>query len=336
MRRFLIVLVLLAGTGNMVFAAAVCDYCRRPLRGNYLETSDGHRYCSRKCYEQTLPHCKVCGKLITGTAIRSGNDFYCSRKCFESQLPVCHGCGRHAAKGKIFKSCGRQFFYCESCAALPLCFACMLPAVGGSRLEDGRFICSECRATAVWTPQEAEKVLTAVRQVLRQQFGIGTDHRIELQLVDLPTLNRLSHNNSPGMELGLFVYNATINTIEKRRLTLTGIKTETSTYRSDVTYTIYCLSGTPRHKLVEVLAHELGHDWMQEYYPGVGETKIREGLAEYCAYLVNLHYGRREMNLRLSNNSDAIYGDGFRLIYRIGGDRGDWAAVRRFLSRNER
>ena len=335
--RFLAGLAIYLLAGGLVWAATgECSYCHKKLGAKYLETADGRTFCSRKCYEQTLPHCKVCGKLLNGASIRSGKDYYCSQQCFETQLPVCRGCGRHAAHGVVFKAGGPDMFYCDTCAALPKCFSCMLPAIKGTALADGRVICARCKEESVWTQEEAERLFEAVRKVLREQFDLSTRHRIKLRLIDLPSMQRRSPDYSPGMEMGLFVFDATINTVQKDTLTLTGIKTETETYRSDVSYTIFGLTGTPRSKLIEVFAHELGHDWMQEYYPGVKALKIREGVAEYCSYVVNLQFKQGEMNLRMKNNPDPIYGDGFRLIYKVGGERGDFSAVRRFLRQNER
>ena len=316
-------------------AGLVCSNCRKTINGNYLKTPDGKVFCSQKCYEQTLPRCKVCGKVLSGQSIKSGNDYYCSQECFSSQLPVCQGCGRHSGRGMVFKS-GKDVFYCEECAQLPKCFSCMLPAVGGSALEDGRSICGKCTKDAVNDQDQAEKIFNAVRELMKTKFDICTGHRIKLRMVDLPSMQRRSPDYAPGMEMGLFVYDATINTVQKETVTLSGIKEETQTFRSNVSYTIFFLKGTPAHKLVEVFSHELGHDWMQEYYPSVTDLKIKEGFSEYCAYMVNKSYHQESMNQRIKNNPDPIYGDGFRTIYKIGGENGDFSAIRRFLRQHSK
>jgi len=327
LRLFLLGLI---GLTAVTAAALECSVCGKTIVGDYLSVN-GKAFCSQHCLETTLPHCAVCGKAINGPCYRKGDQYYCSKACLETLLPTCHGCGKKAMKGVLFKG-DEDLFYCSECAAKPKCFSCQLPAIGGRRLDDGRVICPACDREAVWTMDAAEKIFQEVRDTMRDQLDIGTSHRIQLRMVDLPSMQRRSPNYAPGMEMGLFVYDATINTVVTSHPLALGTRDKVETYRSDVSYTIYFLSGTPRRKLIEVFAHELGHDWMTENYPQVKSLKIREGFSEYCAWCVNHLFHQDAMNRRIAENSDPIYGDGFREIHKIAEEDGI-TSIRRFLRR---
>lgn len=224
-------------------------------------------------------------------------------------------------------------FFCEDCAKLPKCFSCLVPAVKGYKLEDGRHICGECYKTAVNDMDEAVKIFKDVRKKMADRLGLSTSHRIKLRMVDMQAMQRRSPGYTHGIELGLFMFEATVKTTVKNRLTLTGNKQETETYRENVSYSIFFLNNTPRKKLIEVFAHELGHDYMQEYYPNVLSIKFKEGFCELCAFLINKIYGQPEMNRRIINNPDLTYGGGFRIMYGLYNE-GGLNEVKRFLRKN--
>jgi hypothetical protein len=77
---------------------------------------------------------------------------------------------------------------------------------------------------------------------------------------------------------------------------------------------VYVLYGLPRKKLIEVCGHELAHDWMQENYPKTQDSKLKEGWAEYIATRINELYDQAEMNKRMEENKDPVYGDGYRMV----------------------
>ena len=79
-----------------------------------------------------------------------------------------------------------------------------------------------------------------------------------------------------------------------------------------------------------VMAHELAHDWMTAFYPGIREDWIKEGFAEYIAWRYNRYKKRNKLNIRVENNTDPVYGEGFRRIRKIAQNRG-FAGLRKFL-----
>ncbi|NOY75795.1 MAG: hypothetical protein GXP32_08395, partial [Kiritimatiellaeota bacterium] len=124
--------------------------------------------------------------------------------------------------------------------------------------------------------------------------------------------------------------------IETYTLTKTdylGRKTTTNERREKPAHhTIYLLYGLPKSKLIEVAAHEFGHDWMQEHLPGIKDLTVKEGWAEYVASLVNQIYGRSGMNERMRVNKDSVYGGGYRKLRKVS-RRGGLKVVVKYLEK---
>ena len=172
---------------------------------------------------------------------------------------------------------------------------------------------------------------------MAHDLKLKTHSDIKLYLTDSKTLKDKSPDYSPGHELGLYLYKFTLHTVTNTKKNIWGrvLNRKTTTYKDNISHSIYVLYGTPRHKLIEVLAHELGHDWMQKHYPKIKELKIKEGWAEYVAAQVNILYGRPKMNRRMEQNKDKIYGGGYRTISAIGKKNG-LAGIKDFFRQNYR
>jgi len=172
---------------------------------------------------------------------------------------------------------------------------------------------------------------------MAHDLKLKTHSDIKLYLTDSKTLKDKSPDYSPGHELGLYLYKFTLHTVTNTKKNIWGrvLNRKTTTYKDNISHSIYVLYGTPRHKLIEVLAHELGHDWMQKYYPKIKNLKIKEGWAEYVATQVNILYGRPKMNRRMEQNKDKIYGGGYGTISAIGKKNG-LAGIKDFFRQNYR
>ena len=293
-------------------AALHCATCHRLITGRYLK-ANGHIYCIKGCLEKSLPHCAACGKPCYRYFVKNGKK-YCSKKCLETTLPTCTICGKHLHHW-ITVAGDNRHVYCRKCFALPKCFSCLHPG-HCKRLPDGRYICDNCAKTAVYSQRQAEQLMHDIQDTMRTKLHLNTHSNIVLKLTDAATLNHLSSNHSAGNELGLYSYRYTLHTVTNSRQNVWGqqLSSRTRTYKDNISYTIYVLYAIPRRKLIEVLAHELGHDYMQQYYPNVKELKLKEGWAEYVASQVNILYNQAAMNRRMQYNPDKIYGDGYRLI----------------------
>ncbi len=310
-----IMLLLLALLCGFCFDAAAvnCASCNKKIGGKYL-TANNKSYCSEKCFEQTLPVCVICNKRCVKGFLKD-NKSYCSQECLNKTLPKCNLCNKPFSKG-VFVGQNQQYgkVFCMQCSAKPKCFACTMPGNCES-LQDGRNICEICKKTAIFEQDDAIEIFNDVRKKMYEKLGYSSNHIINFFLTDAPTLEKKSASHTPGQELGLFEYSCTINTVTKSKLGWNlKFEEKTEEFKNNEKFSIYALYGLPRAKLIEVCAHELAHDWMQQYYPNISDLKIKEGWAEYVATLVNTLYGQSAMNQRMETNPDKIYGDGYRAI----------------------
>jgi len=258
-----------------------CSQCKQQLRpGQRYIISQGKAFCSRDCYIQTLPECTICG--------------------------------RRSFTGGIY-AMDHSFFACSECMKLPRCFSCQFPTREGARLSADRVICVRCARTAVGSPAQAQHIFNDVRNTMRFSLGIVTKHPIQFSLTDPVTLHRLSGTRSDQLvEQGLFRYNVDVERVTTRDYL--GRKTGENLYKKNEDIRIYVLDYLPKNRMEHVIAHELAHDWMTAFYPGIREDWIKEGFAEYIAWRYNRFKKRHELNRRVENNPDPVYGEGFRRI----------------------
>ena len=296
-----------------LYAAMYCSVCKKQIKGSYLKYGD-KIFCSQSCLDKTLPKCAICGKTCNGGFQKDGK-YYCSKACLEKTMPKCALCGKPFSSGMLFSTNGKDGpVYCAECAKKPKCFACCLPN-DCEQLSDGRYICRNCKASAVFNEEMALQIFNDVRKRMYEDLGYSTPHDIEFYATDAKNLESKSKSYSPGQELGLYVCNFTMNTVTKTKVGW-NLKTEEKTeqYKSNEKFTVYVLYGLPRKKLIEVCGHELAHDWMQENFPKTQDIKLKEGWAEYIATRINDLFGQSEMNKRMEENQDKIYGDGYRMV----------------------
>lgn len=327
--RFLLVIATVAMfvSGAIAAGSLRCSVCGKKIEpGSNYYTYKDKKICSKKCLnkytQKYLPKCAKCGKPIIGTYYQKDGRNYCSKECLSSCLPKCVKCGAVCARGVIFLG-DKKNFYCPHCASGPKCFCCSLPG-DCTKLQDGRYICSNCIRDAIFDYNEAKTVYDDVRHKMKRALRLSTSHNIDFRTVGAQELKSRTTRYNPGLELGLYIYAATIEKKTTQKVSLTGevreSKTETRKTRED--YSILVLYGISLKKLREVIAHELAHDWMQANYPEISDLKIKEGWAEYIAYRMNKVYRQEEFNPRIEMNPDKVYGDGFRYIRDIAQRRG--------------
>ena len=296
-RRFSVFLLFLAVPALTGSENRICSQCRKKiLSGQQYLVSQGRTFCSRKCYIRTLPECTICG--------------------------------RRSFTGGIY-AMDHSFFACTDCMKLPRCFSCQFPTPDGAVLSAGRVICPACAETSVSNPEQARVIFNEVRDIMRFSLGIMTRHPIQFALADPLTLHRLSGSSSHMInEQGLYRYNADVRRVVTRDYL--GRKTGESLRKNNESIQIYVLDHLPRARMEHVIAHELAHDWMTAYYPGIREDWIKEGVAEYIAWRYNQYKKRGTLNRRIENNPDPIYGEGFRRIRNLVKNRG-FGGLKKFL-----
>ena len=287
----------------------VCDWCGKKIASNasFLR-SDDKNFCSEKCFNQyaesLLPVCDVCGKRFKQGFTSNGKN-YCSRACLETTFKECVNCHRKEPAGMIL---GEDIFLCDYCSQLPACSCCQMPLDKFAKdLGDGRKICSACERIAVSSQYEAEKLMTALRQTLADRFKMSTDHTIQFVLCNRNELKKESSGDGER-ELGLFVVN-------RHTVTLFG-----RPVRNSADYRILILNGQPPDNFRTVGAHELAHDWMEENLPHIEDPMIREGFAEFVSWAFAGSENMDRIPWNIEQNTDEVYGEGFRKVRKMMGD----------------
>ena len=286
-----------------------CDWCGRkiPSNASFLK-SDDKNFCSEKCFdkyaESLLPVCDVCGRRFREGFTSEGKSF-CSKACLETTFHECAHCHRREPNGVLL---GEKIFLCEYCRSLPSCASCQMPLDTFAKdLGDGRSICSKCARDAVFSQSEMETIMAALRQTLADRFKMGTKHTIKYTLCTRAELKKESDGDGER-ELGLFVVN-------HHTVTLFG-----HPVRNKSDYSILILNDQPPDFFRAVGAHELAHDWMEENLPHIEDPRIREGFAEFVSWLFAKSEGLDRIPWRMEQNTDEVYGDGFRKVREMMGD----------------
>ena len=297
-----------------VFAATkrnvmTCDWCGKKIASNasFLRSEDKN-FCSEKCFNQyaesQLPVCSVCERHFQEGFTSNGKDF-CSRACLETTFRECAYCHRREPSGVLL---GEKTFLCDYCRSLPACSSCQMPLDKFAKdLGDGRKICSACERIAVSSQFEAEKLMAALRQTLADRFKMSTDHTIQFVLCNRNELKKESCGDGER-ELGLFVVN-------RHTVTLFG-----RPVRDSSDYRILILNGQPPDNFRTVGAHELAHDWMEANLPHIEEPMIREGFAEFVSWAFAKSENMDRIPWNIEQNTDEVYGEGFRKVRKMMGD----------------
>lgn len=330
-RRALLISLLLAVPA--VLDAENCSVCGKKLHGRYLRSGDGQYFCSRKCADSKLPRCALCGKAMRGRYLQTEKGDFCSEECMHQALwPHCGVCGKAFQNGRRLPTPYGELVFCPECAKLPTCFICQSPVKAGRTLPDGRLYCARCGENVVTDQPSAQEVFRSVRAVLRNKLNFPNDHNIALVLTAVPP-----PQNSPQgatQEFGRYIYTGREIYSTPSRL-LFWKKQETTVRREEKSCRIEVLDKLPRKKLAEVLAHELAHDYMQRRWPYIKDEKLKEGFAELIAAQYNRFTDHAAWNVRMENNPDPVYGDGYRMMRDLW-NKGGWSAVEQHLERANR
>jgi hypothetical protein len=251
-----------------------CLVCRIPIG---QDSQDGLCFA---CKTRAL-HCVVCTKPILQQAIY-----------IEGKGPYCNVCVRTNAR-------------CDVCG--------VLVDKNGQLLTDGRHICRQCHATAVYQQQHAHLVYEQVKEIIHNYLQLRLNVPTGLVLVGRDQMSDILQQN------GRVIANVT-NTL--------GVYLRRGRRRG-----IYVQSGLPRLLLMQVIAHEWGHAWQRENGPLMRETFHKEGFAEWVAYKVMEHIDAKSAMSRMLARDD-IYGQALRNTLNIekqSGEAGvlDWCQTAR-------
>jgi hypothetical protein len=223
-------------------------------------------------------------------------------------LRRCLACGR-PVQSKFYEFDGLGP-YCQQCYQhRPPCDVCGAPlTVEHWRLSDGRVICANCHATAIYVPNLAIALYREMRTLSAEQLGLALNVPTGLALVDRDQLrevirrqkistpdNSLNHSSDGDP--------AAVETEVQRTLGLYA--------RRGMRRGIYIQTGLPRMLFLQVAAHEFAHAWQGENCPMLRAGLAHEGFAEWVAYRMAGFYGYRRGQERMLARQD-LYGQGLR------------------------
>ena len=179
-------------------------------------------------------------------------------------------------------------------------------------------------------PAEAERIFQQVRADLAKEFGFDPEHRIRLNIVDLPTLKRRASqavSAEEGKPMGVMLY-----TEEREEKTWpNGRKKEQI---KENRCRIYVLHTMPRDFLVQTLAHELTHDHLRHHVGEVKDQAAEEGFCELAAALYNSRRGKHYLNLAKEKNPSPAYGAGYRKMRDLYRQTRSFSATMQHVRRN--
>jgi hypothetical protein len=174
---------------------------------------------------------------------------------------------------------------------------------GGYPLHDGRFICAQCHATAVYDAGQAATLYERVVAIMEQQLG--------LRLNILPALRVIDRN-----EMVALLEQTEVEEASSRGSARGAGKPDRVFglfYRRGHKRVIYVEAGLPQILMIQVMGHEYAHAWQGENCPLLRDPLVREGFAEWAAYRVLMALGAVKKAALMEQRVD-LYGQGLRLM----------------------
>lgn len=158
------VILILVGLAPVLAVAEtppVCQYCGKPITGQYV-VYDGKAY-HQACYENNVAmRCSLCGSIIEGEYYLDpwGKPYH---KEHADEIPMCRFCGRLISDPD---------------------------AGGGRKFDDQYYICNHCQQDVVNDTEEAERLVAEIHGHLKD-LGIDLGKtKVEFELVDRGELSK--------------------------------------------------------------------------------------------------------------------------------------------------
>lgn len=223
--------------------------------------------------------------LVTGSLCLPEKGFTAESE--QKQVPSCQTCGAPIT-GIYYKIPGLPELYCEKCnKTLPHCCFCGRPV--SESPGKTRTVCPECRKELVQDPREADRLVNEVHSWISIHLALQLPAHLRFQFVD---------HLAPHVGVKLL-----------------GTMRELGAYiREGKEVRILLIKGMPRSKLIETAAHELAHVWQEGRVPRNQRLILKEGFAQWVASKVLEHF-ECEQALRVLNEREDLYGQGYRLLH---------------------
>jgi hypothetical protein len=277
-----------------------CQKCKGPFYGQYLVLNGGQGKYHYECFT-----CAGCTERITGSFCPHGQGEFYHPECFEElYAPRCFVCkaslsGKEFLKHMYFTDDGGYCKHHEQ--ENKSCFSCSRKEPHDApfvRLEDGRFVCTDCISSSIFENVDAKAIYLEVVEFMRLGLGFEIPSgmaAVPVLAVDLGCLNNSQRINTFGHHdattticRGLTL--STTQTMLRYRALAPGAPAPWGAasgkggttpnggqgqreFRfaipslSSVAHTlknvtaVLVLSGLPRHVMAAILAHEAMHVW---------------------------------------------------------------------------
>ncbi len=296
-RRLFIAFVLLVfGTALGASVEKRCSICGKilPDGDSYHQVVGSKEVFCERCFAEA-PRCQLC-KLPTKPEDIDPETGVCAR-CLP-KLPRCKACGKPII-GTVYQYPYSKSVYCAECKNnRPACAICGVPV--GDRFwkyPDGRTVCSECGARAVFDVELVGKILRDAERTAEKRLGLKLKQPCSLKVELLSGLvpsSPVRSQPAPGPHEALYGQ-------ELGRCIVRDGKAE-----------IILLAGLPPELLYEAAAHEYAHAWQVENALSTLDPELREGIAQWVAADVLRAKGYRGALERLEARRDFPYGTGYQ------------------------
>ena len=296
----------------------VCQSCGQPINGRYLTALDADWHPDHFC-------CTLCHQPITDGRFYLHEERPCHPACYENSIaPRCTLCHKPLTGQYHINYWGEA--YCRDHAQeLASCSYCGRLVPHTTKKMRRRSIeairCDNCASTAIENAPQAKHLMPNLIAWLEAQ-GVGfrqKTFRIEV----LDRADFMSRQGGRRDPLGL-----TSSTRYMRQKRVDHAKIES----------VAILQGLPHTLFEGVCIHELGHVWLVQHNIVNLPILDEEGFCELLAHRHYLAIGSKAdlfYARGIAENSDPVYGDGFRKLKRLE-ERVGFAQIIRSLLRKKK
>jgi hypothetical protein len=281
-----------------------CAWCGKSIEGEY-RIRDGKNY-HKSCYTANVAFkCDWCSEaLLDSSIISEGKSYHTT--CYTEHVALrCGLCGGVVSGEYLttFRGGAWHSWHKESAPSCDFCAAFVDTGKPGAfvRYPDDRYLCEQCRKTAITDIDEVEALADSLAYILS-----GVDMRVTVddlvfRLVDQTEMAQLGDRENRGQRgfTEFRQYSQMFGLFKEQHLTVS------------------ILNGMPRMECIKVLAHEMTHAWLFAAGRTKTEPLLCEGSCNYVALLALTQYPGAESEFLIEKmlmDTDPVYGEGLRRV----------------------
>lgn len=277
-----------------------CHACGQPIYGNYLSALNVHWHPEHFV-------CTACHQPIGERGFQLHHNAPYHIECYRDRMaPRCAYCGKPLMSEYLIDQWGTEFCK-EHKGNYPECSFCGRLVAPQQLEHSGKsnesIRCPICRASAIDSISQAQPIFTHLKQWVNAQGLMYNNLPISLELCDRSKLAKYLQGSA-----GIHTLGATMRTT----YTQNGKEVRTEVGG------IAILQGLPATLFQGVTVHELGHVWLTIQSIKDLPLWAEEGFCELLTYRFYKDMNTNESLHRakgIEENSDPIYGEGFRRVH---------------------